>query len=113
MLLNTETLRRKIRARKLPQRLQFAKSYYQSSLSREFVEFVIEQLDVSKAAEEIDTGGCFIDEFLLASLDATDALQIPGGFTHSCLDRGFSALHLTRYESISFKILDMLLTRVN
>ena len=56
---------------------------------------------------ELDRGACFIDEFLLPTLLATDALQAPGGFTHECLDRGHAAISVTRYLHIVLHMLIM------
>jgi len=53
-------------------------------------------LDLTLLISEIERGACFIDEFVLPTLAATDALQVPGGFTHECLDRGHAAPYFTR-----------------
>ena len=37
-----------------------------------------------------------IDEIMIPTLQVTDALNVPGGFTHACIDRGVKNQHITR-----------------
>ncbi|KAI1732555.1 core-2/I-Branching enzyme domain-containing protein [Ditylenchus destructor] len=78
-------------------KLTFAKGYLQSSLSRAFVDFILNELDTSRMLAQLETGACYIDEIFFQTLDGTDALQAPGGYTHACIDQGFAAAYVTRF----------------
>jgi hypothetical protein len=45
----------------------------------------------------MNKGACFTDEYVIASISASDALQAPGGFTLDCFERSFAEVQLTRY----------------
>jgi len=46
---------------------------------------------------QLETGACFVDEIFFQTLSATDELRAPGGFTHECLDRGYTSAYVTRF----------------
>ncbi|KAI1726057.1 core-2/I-Branching enzyme domain-containing protein [Ditylenchus destructor] len=82
-----------------PERIRFAKGYLESSLSREFVDFIVRDLDLTRFIGQLDQKEKrYIDEIFLQSLVSTDALRPPGGFTHRCLDKGIHTPYVTRFN---------------
>ena len=65
-------------------------------MSRAAIEFMVFDLNLTKVLTLINKNGYGIDEILIPTLMATDALNIPGGFTHNCLDRKFNGDYTTR-----------------
>ncbi|KAI1700733.1 core-2/I-Branching enzyme domain-containing protein [Ditylenchus destructor] len=81
-----------------PAELDFAEGYVQSSLSREMVDFIVNDLNVTKMILQLEDSTFAVDEIFTQTLQATDALEAPGGFTHSCLDRGMAVHHWSRFH---------------
>ncbi|KAI1725994.1 core-2/I-Branching enzyme domain-containing protein [Ditylenchus destructor] len=81
-----------------PPELDFANGYVQSSLSREMVNFIVNDLNVTQMILQLDDATFAVDEIFTQTLQATDALDAPGGFTHFCLDLGISVHHWTRFH---------------
>ena len=53
-------------------------------------------LNLTKALDVINRNGYGVDEILIPTLMATDVLNIPGGFTHYCLDKNINSDYVTR-----------------
>jgi hypothetical protein len=85
-----------IGAHGLPPKLNWAKGYAESSISREMVDFMLIELNLTTLMRQIEVKSFGIDEIMLPTLIATDALDAPGGFTHACLDKGKEIFHITR-----------------
>jgi hypothetical protein len=69
----------------------------QSSLSREMVDFVLSKLNLTILLKQLAfKKNTSPEESLLQTLQATDALDMPGGFTHACLDRNKEIFYITR-----------------
>uniref|UniRef100_A0A914ENK6 Uncharacterized protein n=1 Tax=Acrobeloides nanus TaxID=290746 RepID=A0A914ENK6_9BILA len=82
--------------------MDFATGLFQASVSRPMVDFMLNELNLSKYMAQLE-GRFAIDEFFLTTLHTTDALNVPGGFTHVCLDRGIETKHVSRYNIWSFE----------
>jgi hypothetical protein len=58
---------------------------------------MLNELDLSELLRRIEYGSNFgLDEILVPTLHASDALQAPGGFTHVCIDKDVPVEHVTR-----------------
>uniref|UniRef100_A0A183CQV2 CAP10 domain-containing protein n=1 Tax=Globodera pallida TaxID=36090 RepID=A0A183CQV2_GLOPA len=83
-----------------PPKLVFSKGSVASSLSRKMAEFIVYELDLTETVRRLESGvNLGIDEILMPTLHAADALQAPGGFTRDCLERKKGSLqvqHITR-----------------
>ncbi|KAE9552242.1 hypothetical protein FO519_004551 [Halicephalobus sp. NKZ332] len=77
-------------------KLDFAKGYVECSLSRAMAEFMVFDLNLTTALTLINKKGFGIDEILIPTLVATDALNAPGGFTHYCIEKHAKIRQLTR-----------------
>lgn len=80
----------------VPPRLTFSKSLVESTLSREMVDFILGELNLTKAIDQIENGRYGIDEILFSTLNSHDAINAPGGFTQKCSKRGTDVYHVTR-----------------
>lgn len=49
---------------------------------------------------QLETDRYGVDEILLPSLQASDELQLPGGFTSECQKRNIDSPYMTRSELI-------------
>lgn len=83
-------------------KLRFAKSTVHVSASREMIDFILNKLDLTRLMKQVEASGPVVnghkmnkDEFLIGSLNTEDAIEVPGGFTHSCLDKGVENWGLT------------------
>jgi len=82
-----------------PSKLQFAKGYVQASVSRAAVDYMINELNLTTMIAQLDDPSYFgMDEFFLQTLMATEAIDVPGGFTHACDDKGIPFAYVTRYS---------------
>ncbi|KAL3122992.1 hypothetical protein niasHT_006392 [Heterodera trifolii] len=81
-----------------PPKLVFSKGYVESSLSRKMADFMLTDLDLTETVRRLESGGFGIDEILIPSLHASDAIGAPGGFTRECIERkeGIRVQHITR-----------------
>uniref|UniRef100_A0A914PTI2 Uncharacterized protein n=1 Tax=Panagrolaimus davidi TaxID=227884 RepID=A0A914PTI2_9BILA len=69
------------------QTLQFAKGMAQASLSKEAVDYIFDNIDLTIALSQFNDPKHFAnDENLIPTLLATDVLGIPGSFFHRCID---------------------------
>ncbi|KAM3727600.1 Beta-1,3-galactosyl-O-glycosyl-glycoprotein beta-1,6-N-acetylglucosaminyltransferase [Dirofilaria immitis] len=67
--------------------LRIAKGSSSVILSRNFVEFVMESLNLTTLIEMFDSRPYGTDEMLFHSLHSDDSLNAPGGFTRKCIDK--------------------------
>uniref|UniRef100_A0A914HUX7 Uncharacterized protein n=1 Tax=Globodera rostochiensis TaxID=31243 RepID=A0A914HUX7_GLORO len=68
-------------------KLVISKGSVASSLNRKMAEFIVNELDLTETVRRLESGDFGIDEILVPTLHAADALQAPGGFTRDCLER--------------------------
>uniref|UniRef100_A0A7E4VG83 DDE Tnp4 domain-containing protein n=1 Tax=Panagrellus redivivus TaxID=6233 RepID=A0A7E4VG83_PANRE len=80
------------------QTIKFATSQNQCSLSRAAVDYIFDELDLTLLIKNINTDTYGIDEILMSTLNADDAINLPGGFTQTCIDDGVVVKDLTRYQ---------------
>ena len=66
--------RKKIGHNGFPPKLAFANGYVQSSVSREMIEFIVKELDLTIMINQLDNATFAVDEIYLQTLQATDAL---------------------------------------
>nr|CAD2185396.1 unnamed protein product [Meloidogyne enterolobii] len=81
----------------LPKILTISKGYSAASLSRAFVDFIINELNLEKLLEQLNKAEFGVDEHLWQSLSISDNLNAPGGFTEQCYDFGYTTPFITRY----------------
>lgn len=88
-------------------RLEFAKSFVQTSISRPAIDFILNEMNltgilekIQKSAKQIDTIGMTKDELLMGTLNSEDRLGLPGGFTQHCLKQNVSLDSLTRWAVV-------------
>jgi hypothetical protein len=60
------------------------------------VDFMLLELNLTKFMQQLEAKSFAIDEIMIPTLQVTDALNVPGGFTHACIDRGVRVQHITR-----------------
>ena len=75
----------------------FGKGHSQNSLSRQMVDFMLNELDLTKFLTNLE-GHYGIDEHFIASLQATEALGAPGTFTDECIRRNIKVGDVTRLK---------------
>lgn len=80
----------------VPPVLKFSKGYVESSLSRPMVDFMLYDMNLTELVNRIEKGSFGIDEIMLPTLHASDAVGAPGGFTQYCQNKGISVQHITR-----------------
>lgn len=76
-------------------KMTLAKGQVQSSVSRHMVDFMLNELNLTKVLEQLE-GRYGIDELLWPMLQVTEELEIPGGFTRKCMENGISVNDITR-----------------
>ncbi|KAH7707244.1 Protein H41C03.3 [Aphelenchoides avenae] len=79
-----------------PPVLKFSKGYVEASLSRPVVDFLLNDLNLTELVARIEKGGYGIDEIMLPTLHASDAIGAPGAFTQYCQNEGVSVRQITR-----------------
>lgn len=84
--------------------IRLTKSTTHVSLSRRMVDFLFEELDISLLMRRFELDDKLIetfnggrDELLWGTLNTNDAIAVPGGFTHHCVDEGIEYKPLTMY----------------
>ncbi|VDM38897.1 unnamed protein product [Toxocara canis] len=77
--------------------LEIAKGSTSVSLSRSFVKFVVDELNLTTLVDRFESMEYGIDEMIFPSLHADDQLDAPGGFTRHCIGK-YNNL-ITRYVS--------------
>jgi hypothetical protein len=83
-------------------KLRFTKSTVHVSVSREMIDFMVNELDLTRLMKRIEESGSVVDgrqmykdELLIGTLNAEDAIGAPGNFTHHCIDEGVDSPGLT------------------
>uniref|UniRef100_A0A7E4W6G7 Core-2/I-Branching enzyme n=1 Tax=Panagrellus redivivus TaxID=6233 RepID=A0A7E4W6G7_PANRE len=66
------------------------KAAMQASVSREAVEYILNELDLSTFLETLSEIYYASDEYLWATLSCNDNFELPGGFTRECFPHGNS-----------------------
>ncbi|KAI6170635.1 N-acetyllactosaminide beta-1,6-N-acetylglucosaminyl-transferase, isoform C [Aphelenchoides bicaudatus] len=66
--------------------IRFLKSLVQVSVSRAMIEFMLNELDMTRIMKQIEWRAYGIDEILMATINAADAIDAPGGYTDYCID---------------------------
>lgn len=78
-------------------KLDFSKGNVGCSLSRAAVNFLVLDLDLTTVLTILSKNSYGVDEILLPTLMVTDALNMPGGFTHYCIDQNVRFTQLSRF----------------
>uniref|UniRef100_A0A915ECL4 Uncharacterized protein n=1 Tax=Ditylenchus dipsaci TaxID=166011 RepID=A0A915ECL4_9BILA len=74
------------------------KSLIGVALSYAMVDFLLNELNVTGFAQQLEQGVNYgMDENFLSTLNSNDVLGAPGGFTRACLERGFSVGAISRF----------------
>uniref|UniRef100_A0A914DNM5 Uncharacterized protein n=1 Tax=Acrobeloides nanus TaxID=290746 RepID=A0A914DNM5_9BILA len=60
------------------------------------VDFMLLELNLTTFMYQLEANPFGIDEIMVPTLQVTDELNVPGGFTHACLDKGIDVAHITR-----------------
>lgn len=83
--------------------LNFAKSFVQAAVSRAMVDFILNRMNITGMIERIhanasviDGAGMTKDELLFGTVNSEDNLNVPGGFTHKCIEQGHRVASLAR-----------------
>ncbi|RCN32847.1 hypothetical protein ANCCAN_21337 [Ancylostoma caninum] len=76
--------------------LKFAKGYVQASLSRAAVQWIVHTVNVTTLIEQLNRKSFGLDEIMLATLQVSDELEMPGGFTSDCLMQGKDTASISR-----------------
>uniref|UniRef100_A0A7E4VIZ7 Nucleotid_trans domain-containing protein n=1 Tax=Panagrellus redivivus TaxID=6233 RepID=A0A7E4VIZ7_PANRE len=76
--------------------ISFAKGLNQCSLSREMVDVVLNDFNLTKMMNYLDSMSYGVDETLFPTLNAMDFLKVPGGFTTKCIKERISVETMTR-----------------
>ncbi|KAI6203752.1 Beta-1,3-galactosyl-O-glycosyl-glycoprotein beta-1,6-N-acetylglucosaminyltransferase 3 [Aphelenchoides besseyi] len=63
---------------------------------RAMVDFMINELNLTELVRRIELKSFGIDELMIPTLHAADAIAAPGGFTHHCLEQNIAVQHITR-----------------
>ncbi|CAK5016354.1 unnamed protein product [Meloidogyne enterolobii] len=79
-----------------PKILTISKGYSAASLSRAFVDFIINELNLEILLEQLNKAEFGVDEHLWQSLSISDNLNAPGGFTEQCYGFGYTTPFITR-----------------
>lgn len=80
-----------------PPKLHFAKGYVESSLSKAMVDFMVNDLNLTETLIRLNNNSFGIDEILISTLQATEALNAPGSFMHRCIEEAGGNSHFTRF----------------
>jgi hypothetical protein len=70
---------------------------FQVALSREAVNFMMEELNLNRLLDAFEWNAHGVDEQLMGTLNSNDAIDLPGGFTLQCLRRGYEVSSLMRF----------------
>lgn len=81
-----------------PPILQFAKSLAQVALSREAVDYMLDEMNLDTLMDALEWDVHGVDEQLIGTLNSNDAVEMPNGFTLQCLKKGYEAESLMRCE---------------
>jgi len=77
--------------------LQVTKTFDEVFLSRDFVDFIVDELYLDNFIAELEENTSYgMDENLLSSINANDYLRAPGGFTSACLRKSIDVAAIGR-----------------
>jgi len=76
--------------------LHLSKGYSTASLSRKFIDFILDELNLEKLLEQFNAAEFGVDEHIWQSLSTTDVLNAPGSFPQICYDQGITTPFITR-----------------
>uniref|UniRef100_A0A7E4VIJ2 Beta-1,3-galactosyl-O-glycosyl-glycoprotein beta-1,6-N-acetylglucosaminyltransferase 4 n=1 Tax=Panagrellus redivivus TaxID=6233 RepID=A0A7E4VIJ2_PANRE len=79
-----------------PNQLQITKSLVEVSLSREAADYIIDVLNTSTLIENLEKSKYGMDEHFISTLNSNEGLDLPGGFTTKCFEKGIGTPHVTR-----------------
>ncbi|KAL3096956.1 hypothetical protein niasHS_002672 [Heterodera schachtii] len=88
MLFKDEAMNHRTDKEGKPLALALSKGYMAVSLSRQFVDFVVNKLNVTPLLEQLNKGLFGVDEHFWQSLSSSESLDAPGGFPHECFVKG-------------------------
>ncbi|KAI6186012.1 Beta-1,3-galactosyl-O-glycosyl-glycoprotein beta-1,6-N-acetylglucosaminyltransferase 3 [Aphelenchoides besseyi] len=80
-----------------PPILPLTKSMVFVSLSREMVDFLINEINLPNVINNFEWKAYGVDEQLIGSLNAADAVDVPGGYTRHCYEKGSYSLQITKF----------------
>jgi hypothetical protein len=69
-----------------PLEFHLSKGYSTASLSRKFIDYIFDELDLTILLHQLNNGYFGMDEHLWQSLGTTDGLNMPGGFPQKCFE---------------------------
>ncbi|KAE9547739.1 hypothetical protein FO519_009051 [Halicephalobus sp. NKZ332] len=79
-------------------KLQLAQGDLQSTWSRKAMEFIVNEINFSFVPKRFENETTYgMKRVFLNSLQASDDVELPGGFTNVCLNRGFGTKSITRF----------------
>ncbi|CAD5208365.1 unnamed protein product [Bursaphelenchus xylophilus] len=83
-----------------PPKITFAKGYNEISISREAMDYMFNELDLTNLMNQVDDGKTYgIDEIVFPTLLSMDLLGIPGHYTQKCIDEDVSSGYITRHSN--------------
>ncbi|KAI6231830.1 N-acetyllactosaminide beta-1,6-N-acetylglucosaminyl-transferase [Aphelenchoides besseyi] len=85
----------------LSSRLALARAFSTVVLSREAVDFFVNELDVSTLLNTIEESYPNADEILMGTLDTNELIGMPGGFTQRCLTQKPPDYFVSRYSIVN------------
>ncbi|RCN40633.1 Core-2/I-Branching enzyme [Ancylostoma caninum] len=83
---------------KLNATLTIARGAAHASLSRAAVDWMVNTVDLTKLINQLNMDTHGVDEILLATLQVTEALDMPGRFTSECMKKGNMTGFITRLD---------------
>uniref|UniRef100_A0A7E4VKH2 Glycosyltransferase family 92 protein n=1 Tax=Panagrellus redivivus TaxID=6233 RepID=A0A7E4VKH2_PANRE len=77
-------------------RIHPTKSFVQSIISRQAVDYIQTELDLTKFIKRLESNPYGFDEGFFGTLNNNPTLNLPGGYTHECLEKNIEYEALTR-----------------
>ncbi|KAL3084779.1 hypothetical protein niasHT_031664 [Heterodera trifolii] len=96
-LFKDEAMNRRTDSAGKPLALRLSKGYMAVSLAREFVDFVVHELNVTRLLAQLNGGFFGMDEHFWQSLSGSESLDAPGGFPHECFLKGNGSFSKYKY----------------
>ncbi|CAK5014428.1 unnamed protein product [Meloidogyne enterolobii] len=98
-LYRDEKLNNQVDTKGKPLSIKITKGYLQASLARDFVDFIVQKLDLTQLLHHLNNCGEYgCDEFFFQTLIATDELRAPNSFTHKCVDNHIFTPYVNRFS---------------
>ncbi|CAD5212880.1 unnamed protein product [Bursaphelenchus okinawaensis] len=83
-----------------PPSITFAKGYNEVTISREAIDYIFTELNLTKLFSQIDNDKTYgIDEIGFTTILSMELLGIPGHFSQHCINQGKSTSFITRYSN--------------